>query len=268
MQLQAAGLWPSQPPPPYIEDVFSTWLYTGNDTSQTITNGIDLSTKGGLVWIKDRTVAENHNLFDTLRGAGYQLITNETGAQGTFDAERLSAFTTSGFSVGSRPAVNLNNSRFASWTFRKQPKFFDVVTYTGNGTSGRTVAHNLGSVPGCMIIKRYSATIGTNWAVYHRSLGSFTLQFNNSNGEQPDYNAYFANTAPTSTVFSLGSDADVNANGASYVAYLFAHDAGGFGPTRSDNVISCGSYVGNGSSSGPTITLGYEPQWVLIKMRF
>jgi hypothetical protein len=75
----------------------------------------------------------------------------------------------------------------------------------------------------------------------------------------------FDSTTPTSTVFTVAGEGSVNASGESYVAYLFAHDAGGFGLTGTDNVISCGSYTGNGSDSGPTINLGYEPQWVLIK---
>jgi hypothetical protein len=73
------------------------------------------------------------------------------------------------------------------------------------------------------------------------------------------------NTTPTSSVFSIGTDDTVNASGGSYVAYLFAHDAGGFGVSGSDNVVSCGAYTGNGSAAGPTISLGYEPQWLMIK---
>ncbi len=246
----------------YIEDVFSTYLYTGNGTSQTITNNIDLSTKGGLVWIKDRTVTENHNLFDTVRGAGYQLITNETGAQGTFDAQRLSAFTTSGFSVGSRGAVNLNNSNFVSWTFREQPKFFDIVTYTGNGST-QNIAHNLNATVGCIIVKATSSATG--WGVYHRSVGNTAGLVLNGTSRAITDSGFWNNTSPTSTQFTVGSGSAVNTNGVTYVAYLFAHDSGGFGLSGTDNVISCGSYTGNGSTTGPTVTLGYEPQWILIK---
>jgi hypothetical protein len=248
--------------PNYIEEVFSTYLYTGNGTSQTITNNIDLSTKGGLVWIKDRTVTENHNLFDTVRGAGYQLITNETGAQGTFDAQRLSAFTTSGFSVGSRGAVNLNNSNFVSWTFREQPKFFDIVTYTGNGST-QNIAHNLNATVGCIIVKATSSATG--WGVYHRSVGNTAGLVLNGTSRAITDSGFWNNTSPTSTQFTVGSGSAVNTNGVTYVAYLFAHDSGGFGLSGTDNVISCGSYTGNGSTTGPTVTLGYEPQWILIK---
>jgi hypothetical protein len=152
----------------------------------------------------------------------------------------------------------------ASWTFREQPKFFDVVTYTGNGTAGRQIAHNLGSVPGCIIVKCTSET--TSWRVYHRSLGATKwLQLQATDAADTDSSSW-NDTAPTSTHFTVGNVAAVNGgNSQTYVAYLFAHDAGGFGLTGTDNVISCGSYTGNGSTTGPVIDLGYEPQWVMIK---
>jgi hypothetical protein len=244
----------------YIEDVFSTWLYTGTDLARTITNGIDLSGKGGLVWIKPRDFADNHNLFDTARGATNRLFSNLTNAQSA-SATTLTAFTNSGFSLGNNGAVNGGDFTYASWTFREQPKFFDVLTYTGNGTAGRTVAHNLGSEPGCIIIKKTTDT--ENWGVYHRSLGntaSLALNLTNASGS-----GFWNNTTPTSTEFTLGNQGQVNDSGQTYVAYLFAHNAGGFGLTGTDNVISCGSYTGNGSTTGPVIDLGYEPQWVMVK---
>ena len=149
-QAQKAGTWPS--PPIFIEDLFSTYLYTGNGTSQTITNGIDLSTKGGLVWLKWREGGGNHQLQDTVRGATNLISSNTTDAQAT-DAQALNAFTSSGFTVGSLGATNGSGRLFASWTFREQTKFFDIVTYTGDGTDNRAIAHNLGSVPGCIIVK-------------------------------------------------------------------------------------------------------------------
>jgi hypothetical protein len=246
----------------YIEDVFSTWLYTGNGSTQTITNGIDLSTKGGLVWIKARNGAGNHRLFDTARGLGSTglLISNLENAAGS-SSNSLNSFNSDGFTTG----VNLNSSgdTLATWTFRKQPKFFDVVTYTGTG-SARTVSHSLGSIPGCIIIKCINSD--PNWAVYHRSTGNTQYLILNTTAAAATSSAWWNNTTPTATEFTVGTDASVNANGSTYVAYLFAHDAGGFGLTGTDNVISCGSYTGNGDpDSGPSITLGYEPQWLLIK---
>jgi hypothetical protein len=244
----------------FIEDVFSTWLYTGNGSTQTITNGIDLAGKGGLVWMKGRSTTSFHALYDTARGATFEIGSDSTTAQ-TTQSQGLTSFLANGFSIGSRSNININAEIYTSWTFREQPKFFDVVTYTGNGAN-RTIAHNLGSVPGCIMVKRTDNT--GDWQVYHQDIGPFTYGVLNSAAAWVSNSNRWV-TFPTSTEFSLGTDATVNASGGTYVAYIFAHDAGGFGATGADNVISCGSYGGNGSATGPTVTLGYEPQWLLVK---
>jgi hypothetical protein len=247
----------------YVDDVFSTYLYTGNGTTQTITNGIDLAGEGGLVWIKSRsTYNTSHFLFDTARGSLKEINTNNAQAEATL-ANSLTAFNSNGFSIGSAAGIGVNADTYASWTFRKQPKFFDVVTYTGNDTAGRTVSHNLGSVPGCIIVKRTSAS-NTDWYVYHRSLGATkNLRLNTTDPEQTT-SSFWNDTEPTSTVFTVGSAIGTNGNGSTFVAYLFAHDAGGFGEASTDNAISCGSFTSN-SSGQATVSLGYEPQWVLWK---
>jgi hypothetical protein len=249
----------------YIEDVFSTWLYTGNGSTQTITNGIDLAGKGGLTVFKNRSSAVRWDWIDTARGMTFTdspiLSSNTTSAQAA-GASNFVRADSAGFSLGTDTnynEINLSGQNYASWTFRKQPKFFDVVTYTGTG-SARTVAHNLGSVPGCIIVKSTSGA--GDWWVYHRSTtATQRLQLNDTfaAGSSTMWN----NTEPTSTVFSLGSSAAGNDNGVTYVAYLFAHNAGGFGLTGTDNVISCGSFTGNSSLN--SINLGFEAQWVLIK---
>jgi len=247
----------------YIEDVFSTYLYTGNGSTQTITNGIDLDGEGGLVWIKNRDQTDSHILTDTERGATEILVSNTTAAEAT-DADTLTAFNSDGFAIGADVKVNTNTEDYVSWTFRKAPKFFDVVTYTGTGAN-RTVAHNLGSVPGCIIVKRTDTT--GDWQVYHRANTAnpeTDYLVLNSTAATADSNTRWNDTAPTDAVFSLGTEATVNASGGTYVAYLWAHDAGGFGDDGSENVISCGSFTYN-SSSGNTINLGYEPQWILVK---
>ncbi len=259
MQLQAAGLWPAQPTGPYIEEVFSTYLYTGTGAALTITNNIDLSTKGGLVWGKNRstdaTFGQNY-LSDTSRGITSYLVSNSTDQQFT-PGNVLTSANTTGFSIGDSARLNNSGVTYVSWTFRKQPKFFDIVTYTGNG-SARTIAHNLGSVPGCMIIKDCT-NAGSAWAIYHISQGNTKfLQFTTSAAGTSS--GYWNNTTPTSTEFTVGTNGNVNQNGATYVAYLFAHDAGGFGLTGTDNVISCGSFSGS-----VEVNLGYEAQWILFK---
>ena len=246
--------------PAYIEEIFSTWLYTGNGSTQTITNGIDLSTKGGLVWIKSRA-AGNHFLYDTTRGVNNYLKSNSTDAQVT-TANSLTAFNTTGFSIGD-PLFNDNAVNYVSWTFREQPKFFDVVTFTQVGTSGtQTISHNLGSVPGCIIFKAINQV--DDWYTYHRSIPTQRIRLNttaaaNSSGTD------VANTL-TSTTFGFNVGNAGNANGTQFVAYLFAHDAGGFGLTGTDNVISCGSFASNGGGAVAPIVLGYEPQLILMKV--
>jgi hypothetical protein len=262
MQAQKTGTWPFGGPFTYIEDVFSTYLYTGTGATQTITNGIDLAGKGGLVWTKSRIEDGNfHSLFDTNRGTLKRLVTNTTFAE-TSIANSLQSFNSNGFSVGSSGTVNASTYNYVSWTFRKQPKFFDVVTYTGDGSALKTISHNLGSVPGCIIVKSTSSA-SWNWTVYHRSLGiSQKIQLNLTDAAVSE-NGNFGGTSPTSTAFSVGYNA-TNESGGTYVAYIFAHDAGGFGASATDNVISCGSFTTDGSGNA-TVSLGYEPQWVLIK---
>jgi hypothetical protein len=257
--MSAAG---ASGPATFVEDVFSCFLYTGNGSTQTITNGIDLSGKGGLVWFKSRSSALSNSLFDTARGAGVSLLSNSTVVEQS-DPTGLTAFGSTGFTVGSTDRSNGSGLNIASWTFRKQPKFFDIVTWTGDGANPRQIAHNLGSVPGCIIIK--STTRAENWTVYHQSLGNTGRIALNTTAAAVTGTGIWANTTPTSTYFTVTGDNLVNYSGDNYVAYLFAHDAGGFGATGTDNVISCGSYTGNGSTSGPVTTLGYEPQWILIK---
>jgi len=244
----------------YIEDVFSTYLYTGNDSTQNIVNGIDLSGKGGLVWGKSRNDSDDHNFYDTARGVQYSLSSNLTEEQ-VSRSNSLTAFNNNGYTLGSNTSDNYSARTYTSWTFRKQAKFFDVVTYTGNGTN-RTIAHNLGSVPGCIIVKDTSNTRA--WAVYHVSLGNTKYLILNGTDAEGTSASLWNSTTPTSTDFSLGISSLVNASGATYVAYLFAHDAGGFGLTGTDNVISCGSWTDSGSGT-QTITLGYEPQFLIYK---
>jgi hypothetical protein len=194
-----------------ITDVFSTYLYTGTGAAQTITNGIDLAGEGGLVWIKSRSGVVDHNLMDTERGlvseGGGPLTTTTTSAQGN-NAQTITSFNSNGFTAGTEGSVSTNAMDFASWTFRKAPKFFDVVTWTGTGVAGRTVSHSLGSVPGMIIVKRTNTT--GSWVVYHRGLNNgnspedYGIILNTTAG-QTDQSLYWNDTAPTDTNFTLGS---------------------------------------------------------------
>ena len=251
-----------------ITDVFSTYLYEGNGSTQTITNGIDLSGEGGLVWQKGRSLAYDHQLTDTERGVNKTLSTVNTASEAT--RQSVSQFNTDGFLVGTEGDTNANNQTYASWTFRKAPKFFDVVTYTGDGVAGREIAHNLGSVPGMIVVKCLNNV--TNWAVYHRGVDStspedYVLRLNDTTA-RANAEVNWNDTAPTSTHFTVGTNSWVNRSGDTYVAYLFAHNDGDgeFGPDGDQDIIKCGSYTGNGSYlGGPEIDLGFEPQWVMLK---
>jgi len=249
--------------PKYIEEYFSCFLYTGNGTSQTINNGIDIAGKGGLVWTKSRTTTAWHEQTDTARGASVYLSSNATNAQNSSQPNHVTAFNSNGFSVGNETDVNASGVPYVSWTWAKAPKFFDVVTWSGNSVSGRQISHALGSTPGCIIVK-CTSTSGDDWCVFHRSLGRSSAIFLNLTSASGS-SALWDGTDPTSTNFTVSSNGSVNGTGNTYVAYLFAHNAGGFGLTGTDNVITCGSYTGNSSSTGPVVTLGYEPQWLMIK---
>ena len=214
----------------YVDEVFSNFLYTGTGSSQSINNGIDASGEGAMTWIKMRTQSsKDHQLFDTVRGAGKYLASNDTDAEGN-DTSKISSFNSNGFTVDSDQLVNQNNEDFVSWTFREAPGFFDVVTYNGDsgapnwGTSD--IPHNLGCIPGLIILKKTSGTGG--WWVYHRDLPATTnaawskvLRLDSDGAEQTAYNLGTA-SYHTATTFRVGNDNSSNNTGDSYVAYLFA----------------------------------------------
>ena len=253
----------------YVEDVFSTYLYEGGNGSGTnqavnVVNDVNLNEEGGLIWLKRRDVGNSHALIDTERGRTQWLNTDTTSA--AISATGIDSFNTDGFTVSSTGYGETNNTSgtYASWTFRKAEKFFDVVTYTGNSTAGRTVAHNLGSVPAVIIVKETGGT--GQWSVYHKDLTSTAYHIAlNSTEAETTFGDLWNSTTPTDSVFSLGSNPTTNNTGDTYVAYLFASDAGGFGDDGSESIIKCGSYTGNGSTDGPEIDCGFEPQFLLLK---
>jgi hypothetical protein len=239
-------------------------LYTTDGTSsKTITNNIDLSGEGGLVWLKRRSGSYSHSLYDTERGVQKQLQSDATTVEST-ETGGLTAFNSNGFTIG-----NVQNQSalgdMVAWTFRKAPKFFDVVTYTGDDSGNVVKSHSLGSTPGMIIIKNLSSNTG--WDVFHRSttngLGTGRLFLHSTNAEDNTSTQFL--TADSSSITLTHSI--VKTGGENYVAYLFAHNNsdGEFGPDADQDVIKCGSYTGNGSTSGPEINLGFEPQFLMIK---
>jgi hypothetical protein len=239
--------------PAYIEECFSCTLYTGTGSAQTITNGINLSANRGLVWIKGQDVVSNHTWGDTVRGTGSYIYSNSTQAADTGVTSFITAFNTTGFSLGSGSGVNQSTKLWTSWTFREQPKFFTVKTVTHNfGTDTTVDLSSLGTL-GMVVIKNTTDT--STWPVWHRS---------QTNGKLTYLNATDAETADTSVSVS-GTTLTISSGKASgtYVVYAWAHNAGGFFPTGIDNAISCGSLVSTGGVVN--VNLGFETQWLLIK---
>ena len=243
---------------PDVAEVFSIDLFNGNNGTNAINNGIDLSGEGGLVWAKRRGGSGSHGFFDTERGANKILYPNNTDAQLT--ATDMSSFNSNGFTMGVANQSNFNNSNVDSvaWTFRKKEKFFDIVTYTGNGVAGRQIAHSLGSVPAMIITKSYNS--GANWDTYHSSMGNTEYIHLNTNATGTTGSTRWNNTTPTDSVFTLG--VTTNSDDNTYIAYLFADNSS---EDAEEQMIKCGSYVGNGNANGPVVNLGWEPQFLLIK---
>lgn len=247
-----------------VEEVFSTYVYKGTGATQSITNGIDLSGEGGMVWLKLRSQnLFDHSVYDTERGATKRIVPNNTGEEFTRSGG-LTSFNSDGFTLGNAGDENENNEDLVSWSWRKAPRFFDVVTYSGNGTAGRVIPHNLGSRPGMIITKCYNDS-APDWTVWHRNRnGTNThLRLNEVNLPQPGEDI----SAATDTTFTVGNDNRINGvSPRQYVSYIFGDNNGDgdFGPTADQDIIKCGSYSGTGVD-GNFVNLGFEPQWILIK---
>ena len=270
LDLIKGGNWPNAAnfsPSAFVDGLFSIDLYEGTNAQQTITNGVDL-TKGGMLWFKNRDLAEDPMIVDSVRGGSKDLYPNENNAEDTDGS--IASFNNNGFTFidGANKRQNFNGYSYVSWTFREQPKFFDVVTYSSNQSSSQTINHNLGSVPGMIMVKRTSSA--ANWAVYHRGADSsnpeqYALNLN-TNGARNQGTSFWNDTAPTSTQFTVGNNALTNdSDPADYVAYLFAHNNndGGFGESADQDIIKCGYYTVQ--SGDNFIDLGFEPQFVILK---
>ncbi len=234
-------------PPTYVDDVFSAYTYTGNGSTQTITNGIDLAGEGGLVWIKERNSAVHHNLVDTVRGTGNALYSSANFAQAS-DATGVTGFGSTGFDLGANISYNGNADAYVSWTFRKAPKFFSQATATVTGGVDATVSFTDLATLGMVIVKRTDST--GSWYVWHRSLTAGKLLYL----EQTAAEATLGHITVSGTTVTLEGGVIVDG---SYIVYAWAHD------TATDGVIQCGSFVGAGSTVN--VDLGWEPQYMFYK---
>ena len=241
----------------YVDDVFSTFLYTGAGSAQTITNGIDLSGEGGLVWTKRRNNTRSHIFFDSERGTSSRLMSDSTS--GVANQPYSITMNSDGYSWSASDNDVTTGGNFCSWTFRKCPGFFDIVTWTTTTDSAEQISHNLGTVPGMIIVKRTDDT--SNWIIWHRSLSNSLNDFLRfDNADKQSAVGVWGNNAPTSDYFEY----DGGASGREFIAYVFAHNDGSFGEDSDEAVIKCGSYSGTGSA-GHEINLGFEAQWIMVK---
>ena len=250
--------------PVYGDDLFSSYVYTATGNNETIDNGIDLLGEGGLIWTKWRSggdySVESHALLDTERGFTKLIRSDLPGQQSNVSSYFTPASNGYEITTSSSLVNHTSGGKYCSWTFRKAPGFFDIVTYTSQ-TGVTAIDHNLGSVPGCIMIKKLNGN--TSWQVYHRILGAGKeLELDGDSGESTR-NAF--PSTPTSTQFFINAaDNNVFGNvGDQFVAYLFAHDDQSFGEDGDESIIKCGSYTG--SANDQEVDLGFEPQWLLLK---
>ena len=231
-------------------DYFNTKLYTGNGSSGHSITGVGFAPN--FVWIKKRDGTPNHFLFDTVRGVQKALNSNQNYAEST-QSNALTAFGSDGFTVGSDGDVN--SGSMVSWNWKESADAgFDIISYTGNGSSGRTISHNLSAVPSMIITKDRGNT--EHWGSYHKSLPAGYNIYLNLTNAQDDNNSLYTTTAPTSSVYSVGNNNRTNGNGRNYISYVFAEKKG---------YSKFGSYKGNGNANGTFVYTGFKPAFVMIK---
>jgi len=254
-------------------------LYTGNNSTQTI-SGLGFSPD--LVWLKSRSGAFGHGLYDTVRGATRQLCSHQTSAEVSVAGRSLTAFNSDGFSLNIDDAsygayVNQSGQTQVAWCWdangsgstnnagtitstvsANASAGFSIITFTGNATAGATVGHGLGVAPKMVIYK--ARNNGNDWWTYHSGLTSaaYAIALNGTGAQNNTVN-FFNSTAPSATVLTLGywnNPTGFNLSTQNYVAYCFSEVAG---------FSKFGSYTGNGSSDGPYVFCGFRPRWVMIK---
>ena len=258
---------------------FHTQLYTGSSSGQSITNDANAGDfKPDWVWIKRRdgdpnSVGNGHNsLYDSTRGVQKEIYSDLNSAEAT-NSGGLTAFGTDGFTVGTEARVNSNGLSFVSWQWvvnggttasntdgsitstvqANTTAGFSIVTYTGTATGGATIGHGLGVAPKAVFTK--TRAISDNWLVYHAGIGATKYLTLNTNSSESTSSGAWNDTAPSSTVVTLGSFDNSNDND-SMVAYCFAEKQG---------YSKIGSYTGNGNADGPFVYTGFKPAWVMWK---
>lgn len=266
----------------YVEDVFSNYLFTTDDSARTITNGIDLAGEGGLVWFKARNTTQSHALFDSTRGNNV-VYSNKSNAQdplliggggaGSITLNNNGFSFSGGLYSGQSNINNGTTTDMVSWSFRKQKGFFDCVKFSTTGGGGQqTVSHNLGSIPGTIIIKQLTAGADGYWYVFNKSVTSPNSDWWR-NYANLNITAAFGDWGSTAGIYSAPTSSGITVSTyftnqtADFIAYFFAEGGSAdqiFGAGGDEAIVKCGSYTGSGAV-GKTITLGFEPQWMLVK---
>jgi len=239
---------------------FQTKLYTGNGSTNAITLDGDEDMSPNVVWIKERSETGEHALFDTVRGVNNFLQPSNNNADNTSRSDVLTAFGSDGFTLGADGddyAINQNTNTYVAWCWKESATAgFDIVAYTGTG-SARTISHSLSAVPHFILQKERNEA--SNWKVYHHKNTSAPetdyLTFN-STAATDDYADYWNDTAPTSSVYTVGSAADINGSSDTYVTYLW---------TGIQGFSKFGSYTGNGNVDGTFVYTGFKPSFVICK---
>lgn len=251
--------------PVTVQNVFATSLYTPTGSATTtVTNNVDMTTDGGVIMARGRSgsISYGGTYVRTFIPYTGKFDTAWDGAEADFHG--LISLNSTGFTIseGNPNGINKTGIPHVAWAFKRKPKFLDIVTWTGDGTNSRQITHALASVPGSVWVKRRNST--GNWMVYHkdRTGGDKNIILNSTAPE-----ATFGNAAindVTSTYFRVDSANDLNASGGTYMALVWAHDAGGFGASGTDSIIYCGSFT-RSSTANVTVTTGFEPQFILVK---
>jgi len=260
---------------------FRIKTYTGNGTNDTAYTWDEThaNMQPDWLWFKNRDENQSHAIFDSVRGATLRIIPNETGAEGT-ENTNLDSFDSNGFTVDNELIVNGSSDKMVAWGWKAGTSFtndasstgvgsidsagsvstdagFSIVSYTGTGSNG-TIKHGLGSVPAWIITKNRDAS--QPWRIYHKGVDAsapedYGMILNDTSVRDND-NTAWNDTAPTSSVFSVGSSANTNNGSDDFIAYCFAEKKG---------YSKFGSYTGNGNADGTFVYTGFKPAFLIVK---
>jgi len=240
---------------------FKVQLYSGNGTAigsggQAITfDDTDTDMQPDLVWVKSRTDTQNHNMSDSVRGGTKTLYVNSTYFEET-KTEAIASFQSDGFTVGNWEQVNDSGDTFVAWCWKESATAgFDIVSYTGNGSAGKTVSHSLSAVPDFFFLKNRS-TASTQWVTWGSWMANTNALYINLTNALGTSQTYLNSTTPTSSVITLGGGNDENKDTDSHILYAWKAVQG---------FSKFGTYEGNGNNDGTFVYTGFRPAFVLLK---